>query len=463
MSIRLRQYQEKGVKEIRAALSSGFRAPCFVSPTGSGKTVTFSYIADNSQQKGKRVTIMVHRGELIRQICLALLGFDVGYGLIQSGKTQQPDKLTQVASVQTLVNRLEKLPKPDLIIIDECAHATAGSYKKILEFYKDVPRIGVTATPQRLDGNGLGTVFDTLILGPTVQELIDQGFLSKPVYFCPPTGIDLSHVHMLGGDYRNDEIEAIMDKPKITGSAVEHYTKMSPGKPALAFCTSIKHAIHVKEQFCQAGYRAEIIEGKMDDKERARIVRDLGNGKIQVLVSVDLISEGFDCPVVHTIILLRPTQSLSLHLQQLGRGLRIYPGKTKALILDHVGNCLRHGLAETPREWSLEGKSAGGRKKPNASTVAIRQCEKCFCVHVPAPKCPQCGNVYIADGRTVDEVAGDLVELTAAEIEGARQRREAKDNDERQKLERIAKERGYKPTWVDHILDARRAKRGIPA
>ena len=456
--IKLRECQEKGASDIRAALAAGKKAPCFVSPCGSGKTVLFAYITDRSQSKGKRVTIMVHRAELIRQICKALLDREIEYGLCQSGKTEQPNKLTQVASVQTLVRRLDRIPKPDLLIIDECAHATAASYRAILEKWKDVTTLGVTATPSRLSGESLGDVFDTLVMGPTVKELIKLGFLCQPVYYCPPSGVNLSDVHTVAGDYNKAEMIEAMDKPRITGSAVEHYSRLCPNKPAIAFCTSLKHAEHVAVSFREAGFHSEVIEGEMSEQERIAKVRGLGDGRIKVLTSVDLISEGFDLPIVAAAILLRPTQSLSLFIQQAGRAVRPAPGKDKAIILDHVGNVLRHGFLETDREWSLEPGFAKKKKKASAP-IPLKQCPKCFAVFPPAPICPLCGFVIPVNGRQVQQVDGTLIELTAQEIETAQQKQDAKETKEREHLEKIARVRGYKPGWVSYILKARREKK----
>lgn len=456
--ITLRSYQKKGADDIRRAFADGFKSPLFVAPTGSGKTVLFSYIADQTQQRSRRVCLMVHRAELIRQICTSLLSFDVSYGLIQSEKIPQPDKLTQVASVQTLVQRLDRVKRPDLLIIDECAHATAKSYQRIIDYWPDVPKIGFTATPARLDGQSLGDIFDHLILGPTVKDLTDTGFLAPAVYYCPPSNLHLEDVKSIGGDYDRGHLEALMDTPKITGDAVDHYRRICAGKPAVAFCTSIKHAEHVVASFRASGFSSDMIEGKMDERTRITRVRDLSSGKLHVLVSVDLISEGFDLPVITTALLLRPTQSLSLHLQQLGRPLRPYPGKKHAIILDHVGNCLRHGLAADPRTWSLETVDLRQARK-NPSKVAIRQCPQCFRVFEPAPVCPGCGYIFPVQSRMIQEVAGDLVELSGEEMRSRQAKVDERERKERLHLEGIAKQRGYAKGWVAHILQARRLKR----
>jgi superfamily II DNA or RNA helicase len=287
--------------------------------------------------------------------------------------------------------------------------------------------------------------------------LIAGGFLCPPRYYCPPSGVSLEGVHTVAGDFNKAEVEVLMDKPRITGSAVAHYTRICPGAPAVAFCTSIKHAEHVAATFREAGYRSETIDGEMDEHTRIEKVRGLGNGRIHVLTSVDLISEGFDLPIISAAILLRPTQSLALHIQQCGRPMRISPNKKNCWIIDHVGNVLRHGLIEVDREWTLE-PTAERRKKKKVSSVAIRQCSKCYAVFAPLPICPQCGHVMEIQSRMVDEVEGQLVELNPTEIAARKEKLDEREKQQREHLKNIARARGYKPQWVEHILSARRAK-----
>lgn len=442
MSIRLRDYQQQSVDEIRAAYSSGCHAPLLVSPTGSGKTVVFAYIAQGATAKGNRVLILVHRVELLRQVQAAL-------DLSGAGAS------AQVLTVQSAIRRL-RFSRPDLIIIDEAHHASSQSWLKIIAAYPSAKILGVTATPQRLDGRGLGGIFDSMILGPSVQSLIDEGFLARPVYYAPPTGPDLGGVHRVAGDFNRSELASAIDTPKITGSAVNHYTRLCPGKPALVFCVSLKHCADVAAEFKAAGYRAECIDGKLNPAIRRERTLGLSSGAIQVLVSCELINEGYDCPAVTAAILLRPTESLGLHLQQIGRALRPAAGKPTSFILDHAGNCLRHGLAEEPREWTLDpakpSRSRGGE-------LRNRQCPACFGIHAPAPRCPYCQHVYETLFREVPQVAGELVELSAEQIAGLRSRQQVGMARDRQALMAIAAKRGYKPGWVNYILSSRAKSR----
>lgn len=463
----LRPYQTDGVNGIRKAYLDKRRAPIYVLPTGGGKTVVFCYIAANSATRGKRVMILVHRVELTRQTSAKLASEGVAHGVIQSGFTPNPHAHVQVASVQTLVKRLDKIKfPPDLIIVDEAHHATAGSWMKIINAFPQARILGVTATPERGDGVGLGIqaggIFDDLIMGPTVSELIRGGFLVKPVVYAPSERLDLSGLHTRAGDYVKDELQAIMDKPTITGSAVEHYRRLCSGDPAVAFCVSILHAKHVAEEFRQAGYRAASADGTMKDEDRTRVLNGLANGQVQVLTTCDLISEGTDIPAIACAILLRPTQSTGLFLQQVGRALRPAPGKTQAIILDHVGNVLMHGLPDEDREWSLDGREKKKKRRPDdPPPERAKQCPSCFRVHEPGPSCPYCGHIYTVDSKPdIEQTEGELRLITEQEEIAIKRNRAHEVGKARtlEDLQAIGKKRGYKPGWARFIWDARQKK-----
>lgn len=409
--IQLRDYQETLVQAVREAYKSRKRAPAVVSPTGSGKTVLFAYIASSARARGKRVMILVHRQELVDQTSRTLRDLGVPHGMIAAGRSADPLQLVQIAGVQTVVRRLEHVSPPDLIIVDECHHAAAGSWKKILAAYPGANVLGVTATPQRLDGKGLGDVFDDLIQGPEVADLITRGFLTQPEYYVPPNVVDMTGLKSRMGDFIPAEIAEIMDKPTITGDIVSHYSRICAGQPAVAFCATVKHAENMAEAFRAAGYRAECIDGKLDKNERRKRILSLADGRLHVLTSCEIIGEGVDIPVVVAAILARHTQSLAMHLQQVGRVLRIAPGKTRAFILDHVGNCARHGLAEDVREWSLDGRQKKKKKAADEPTISVKQCPKCYACHTPAPECPSCGHIYMAAEREIEQQDGELVML----------------------------------------------------
>jgi len=458
----LRGYQQKGVDNIRNAYIEKHKAPLFVLPTGGGKTVVFCHIAQQTASRNKRVLILVHRVELLRQTSKALTKSGVRHGLMNPKYTPDLKASVQVASVQTLVNRLDKIPPPDLIVIDEGHHATAGSWRKIIEYYPNARILGVTATPIRGDGKGLGVhasgVFDALVMGPQISELIDLGFLVKPIIYAPKTRPDFSSVKIIRGDYDKTQVTEIMDKPTITGDAVDHYKKLCSGVPAIVFCVSVSHAEHVAQSFRDSGYKAYSVDGTMDDSTRSRILGGLGNGTIEVVTSCDLVSEGTDIPAVGCAILLRPTQSTGLYLQQVGRALRIADGKTEAIILDHVGNVMLHGFPDDEREWSLDGKKKRSKKQIQEAALDVHQCEKCYAFSKPIPVCPYCGHVREVKTREMIQVEGELERMERDQLKRDR-RSEVGNTRELDDLIALGKSRGYKPGWAINVHKARMEKK----
>lgn len=461
--LQLRPYQNSIVSDIRESYKRGNKAPLAVAPTGAGKTIIFSYIAANTSARGKKVLILVHRVELLRQTSEKLHIAGVTHGLINPRYSPKYFAPVQVASVQTLVNRLDKLSEPDLIIVDEAHHATAGTWKKIISYWPNAKVLGVTATPCRGDGTGLsvacGGMFDDIVIGPQIRELIDGGYLVAPKVYAPLERIDLSAIKVKMGDFVTAELEQAVDKPMITGHAVEHYIKLCSGAPAVAFCVSVAHAQHVAEQFRAAGFVAYAVDGSMEDEVRKKILNGLGNGSVQIVCSCDLISEGTDIPAIGCAILLRPTKSLGLFIQQVGRALRPSAGKDCAIILDHVGNVLTHGMPDEDRAWTLDGEPKRSKRKSEPS-IKIDQCEKCYAIYAPAPCCPECGYARPVQVNKPEQVEGTLSEITAENRAALRKQKniEVAKAQTREELEAIAEMRGYKKGWVNHILRGRESR-----
>lgn len=461
----LRPYQADAVARLRAAYAAGARAPLLVLPTGGGKTVVFAYICASAAARGRRAIVLVHRRELIRQASAKLHAAGVAHGVLAPGFSATRDPIL-VASVQTLARRLARSASRDvdLIVIDEAHHAAAGTWRRIVDAFAGARLLGVTATPERLDGKGLGTdaggPFDFLVEGPGIGELVRLGFLVPAEIYAPAESPDLSGVRRRAGDWARDDLEAALDRPQIVGCAVEHYARLCPGLPAIAFCVSVAHARHVAARFAAAGWRSAAVDGAMPAAERDRAIAGLADGSVQVLASCDLISEGLDVPAVGAVILMRPTQSLALHLQQIGRGLRPGPGKEKLLVLDHAGNTFRHGLPDAPRAWSLDG-AASRRRAAAPKPPALRRCPACFALHPPVAACPVCGHRHQPEARKVAEVSGELARLDAAQLAAMRAAplrellRQARTDAD---LRAIALARGYKPGWVWHIKRERAAR-----
>jgi superfamily II DNA or RNA helicase len=411
------------------------------------------------QSKGKRVTIIVHREELLEQVCRTLGEFGVKFGIIASGHAPRGCEV-QVASVFTLVNRMHAYPRPDLVIVDEAHHASrASTWSRVFAHWHGSYVLGVTATPMRLDGKSLAGHFDEMVLGPTVAELMESGDLSRYTLYAPPLSIGKLRIRM--GDYALTDLGLEMDKPHLVGDAVAHYQKLASGRRAVVFCVSLAHAANTERAFTSSGYRAARIDGGMERGERRALVQEFSKGTIKVLTSCDLISEGFDLPSIECAILMRPTMSKGLYLQQVGRALRVFRGKEKALILDHAGNSGRHGLPDDDQDWTLEEDNDSGKRKPLEKTLGLRLCGQCFaCVKSGTMVCPQCGWEWPMESREVKETQGDLIAVTPDiqpkrsqdSIDRAREVGMAKTF---QELKALAAERGYRPGWAAHIMKGR--------
>ena len=423
----LRDYQARLVAEIRQAART-YRRILVVAPTGSGKTSIFCHIAHLATANGKSVLVLVHRRELLEQTKrrMAEIGVvDVAVESIQSWKPREYD----------------------LIIVDEAHHATARTWKAKLAACMGVC-LGFTATPQRLDGKGLESMFDVMVEGPTASWLIEHGYLSQYRLFCPPGQANLFGIRKRGGDYARNELQERVDQRRVLAAAVRNYKLYAGGRRAIGFCVSISHMHHVRDTFIEAGINAVCVDGSLSKHDRAAAIGAFRNGGVQILLSVDLISEGFDVPACDCVLLMRPTASLGLHLQQIGRGLR--PSDKDCVILDCAGNSETHGLPDEIRYWSLSGETK--ERKGGVAPVAIRVCKRCFSVHRPTPACPFCGFVHPTAERQVEEREIDLVDRTA---EFRAKRREIGQARDRASLEEIAAKRGYKRGWVDNVLKAR--------
>lgn len=448
--------------------------------TVTHNTFTFSYIADQASRKGRAVCIVVHRKELLLQASASLSALGIEHGLISPHFTPNPHALVQVASVDTLLIRLKKRPyKFGLIIFDEAHHVVDGNkWGKCYELLGRPPMLGVTATPVRTDGKGLGDhaggLFAAMVLGPSVAELIRRGALINPVVFTSLEMPDLDGLRRdKDGDYNRSQLAERVDKPRITGSAVEHYTKICKGAKAIVFCTSIAHARHVAEEFNAAGYRFELLVGapEMSDAERTAVNRRLRRGEIHGACTVDLVSEGYDLPDLECCIMLRPTASEALYLQQVGRIMRPSPTKRGAWLLDHVGNVGRlvdgefkrkHGLPDEAREWTLDGrKKRKGRAKDQAEpTIPLKQCPKCFLVHEPATHCPGCGHEYPAPTRALEQVDGELQQITPEMQERLRLKQRSAQAAART-VEDMMRDLGYSQKRAEAIVAHREAKRAL--
>lgn len=453
----LRDYQVDAIAKVRRAYASGAKAVLLQAPTGSGKTVCFAHIAHEAASKGNRIAILVHRRELLLQGSKALRELGLAHALIAPGYPRSPMQ-TSIASVQTLVRRLHGMPAPALLIIDEAHHATASQYQAIRDAWPKARILGVSATPSRTDGRGLGEVFDTLIIGPNIRTLIDAGHLAPVEVYAPPLKADLSGIHRSMGDLNVHESAAQMDKAVVTGDAVEHYQRLCAGRRAIAFTTTLVHAGHVAERFVEAGIPSEVIDGTMATDARDSLLHRFAAGGVRVLVSCQVIEEGFDCPAAEVAILLRPTESIRVFLQQVGRIMRPMPGKT-ATVLDHVGVTEKLGLPDANRTWSLDAT----KKKDGVAPMA--RCPECFaCFPAGHRTCPICGAVLeVKEKEPIEEVPGELVKVQG--IQGIQERMREQRMEEAQchtmaDFIELGRRRGYaKPQGWAYFRMAARQRR----
>jgi superfamily II DNA or RNA helicase len=355
----------------------------------------------------------------------------------------------QVASVQTVARRLHLLPRDmfQLIVVDEAHHTTAGTWAAVVEHFNTAKLLGVTATPIRGDGRGLGEHYQAMVEGPSAQWLTDNGYLAAARVLAPP-GFSAAGLRKRMGDF--DQRDAEQQVRAIHGDCVSHYRQHLSGQTAIAFCCSVAHAEAVAALFNASGIAAASIDGTMDAVTRRHLLKQLGANKIKVLTSCALIGEGVDVPSVGGCILLRPTASVGLHLQMIGRCLRP-SGSKVAVVLDHVGNCLRLGHHLEPREWTLEGLKKQDREK----APSVKVCPKCYAAMASQARvCGECGHTFAAEVRELEQVDGELVEMAARQRK--RQQGTAQSLED---LRQLAQQRGYKRGWAERVYQARLAKR----
>lgn len=465
MSMQLRPYQVRLYDGLLREARAGHKAILAVLPTGGGKTVVASALMSNAVLKGKSAWFCCHRDFLIEQTSATMRAFGLPHGYIAAGR---PEGLVPVmcVSVDTLRSRLSRTTiRPSLVIWDEAHHSRAESWQRVWDWFgPGVTHIGLTATPQRLDGRGLGVVpgqpggFTAMVEGPTTAELMRMKNLSGYRAFAP-SSVDLRGVHTVAGDFNQHELAEAVEKSVIVGDIIGHYRRQANGLKAVYFCVNVDYSKRLAAAFNAAGIPAAHIDGNSSSVERVAAARGLATGHLKVLSNCSLFGEGFDLAAVagqdvtlEAVGLVRPTQSLALHLQQIGRALR--PKADPAIILDHAGNIERHGLPDDERHWTLDGK-----KKGPATKTTVKTCKVCYGVSpINARICACCGAPFVTAER--DDPAhldGTLVEIDPEARRRLLQKQvaNAKTLDE---LKAIGRKRGYKPGWAYFIWKARQAE-----
>lgn len=455
----LRPYQSDIINKTRRAMVDGNKTVLIQAPTGAGKTALTAHMLKSAAAKGMPSLFLCHRRELIIQSSKAFHEMNIGHGIIAANFPFSGRPMVQIGSIQTVRNRLHMIRKPRLIVFDEVHHIVAKSWSRVYEEFPEAYIIGLTATPQRLDGTGLSTHFQQMIKGPDVQWLIDNGYLS-PYKIFAPANIDISKIHTRMGDFVQSELSALIDKPTITGDAINEYKKYANGKRAIVRGVSITHSKHIADQFNKEGITAKHVDGETPANERDYAMQLFREGKILVLSNVDLFGEGLDVPAVECVIDLRPTQSLSLALQFWGRALRPAPGKEYAIIIDHAGNCARFGLPCDIREWTLEGRK---KKDKESDGPKVKLCPECFfCMPSWRKDCPECKFVFVPQEREVDHVQGELSEIDVQKMRRERLKTQGRAQT-REELIELGRQRGYKSPekWAWAVINGREKKKAV--
>jgi DNA repair protein RadD len=454
----LRDYQNTAVDDIEAALDAGAKV-LYVLPTGAGKTVVAAAIVERAVQTGKRVLMLTHRREILKQTSFKI---PFEHGLIQAGLNIDLSYPIQIASVQTLwarCMRTEKVPLPaaHVIIIDEAHHIAARTWRLILEAYPNARRVGLTATPCRSDGRGLGNYFDLIIEGPQIPELIKLKHLVPTIYYAPADP-DLKGVETRQGDYAINQLADRMNRDDLVGDIVSNWHKFGQRRKTVVFCVDVAHSIHIKDEFVKSGVHAEHVDGTTPKIERDAVLARLASGETEVVANCMVLTEGFDLPAISCIVLARPTKQIGLFRQMAGRGLRPAPGKTNLILIDHSGAVYRHGLLEDPIEWTLNiTKRAENPTHETRSQMEISrlvECSQCGALRKGGEACRHCGFLPKRRPDAIIFRQGELVRIDRHGHPIA-----SSDPNERMKwhamLTAIQQQRGRHAGWVFHSYRAR--------
>lgn len=431
--MKLRPYQEELIQKIKEELKKGRKSVVAVLGCGGGKSVIQATIAKSATDKGNPVLFIVHRKELCRQIADTFVKCGVDLNLCQ------------INMVQTVSRRLNKTAwKPKLIITDECHHALSDSYMKIYEHYPEATRLGFTATPTRLNHGGLGEVFESMVTGVSTKWLIENGYLAPYEYYSVKL-VDTDKLKTRAGEYVTADVQTLMEQRYIYGEALKTWRSIAEGKKTIIYCASIDSSIKTVEQFKEYGVRAAHLDSKTNSYARDETIRKFREGELDVLSNVELFGEGFDVPDCECVILLRPTMSLTLHIQQSMRSMRYKENKT-AIIIDHVGNVYRHGLPDDNREWSLDAK-----KKKQQNEIKVKQCPICFAVvNNFETHCPKCGYVFPHNESSASEpekIETELKRITAEDLKNLPYN-DYKKCTSFEEMENFRKAKKYKFMWT---------------
>jgi DNA repair protein RadD len=456
--ITLHQFQQDAVAEIERHIAEGRLKLLLVAPTGSGKTVIASELIRRWVAQYHRVLFLAHRREIIDQTSAKLTANGVRHGIIMAGMSPRPMEPVQVASIDTLHVRGVRsnamdLPPAELVIFDEAHRSRGRTREHLISLYPDAVLLGMTATPCRGDGRGLGNLFDVMVEAPQIAELIVGGFLVKSRVYAP-IDPDLKGVKTQQGDYVISQLAGRMNTEGLVGGIVEHWHRHGENRRTIAFAVDVAHSVAICEQFLRAGVRAEHLDGETPIPERAAILARLAAGETKVVSNCMVLTEGWDCPPVGCAILAHPTKQMGLFRQMIGRVLRPADDKPDAVILDHSGAVFRHGLPEDRVEWTLDvdGRAAtpAHEKRKTGKEPVLRECPSCKAVMVKPP-CHHCGWKPKPRARDVEFEDGQL-----GLVVGGKSRVQQYTSEQKITWHRMligeALRRGKNPNWAFYLF-----------
>lgn len=428
--MQLRDYQIETINKARSLIMTGKKRLIIHAPTGSGKTIMAADIVDKALQKGKRVIFLVHLRELAFQAIERFTEYGIGneVGMIMSGEETQLGRPVQVISIQTYINRLKLREigledwfcEAGLVIYDEAHESIAKTRKDVLDLYRDdAVMLGLTATPCRADGRGLGELYEEIVSCSSVAELTEQGYLVPMVYYGSKHYPNLKNLPLVAGDYNQKLLGERVDQAKLVGDIYDNWARICPERSTFIFAVNVKHSKHIRDQFNKRGVTTEHVDAHTPPEERADIKRRSESGDTQVVVNVGVYSQGADFPWISCVVLARPTKSYGRFVQMLGRGSRIYQGKDDCIAIDHACIVTSPGMGylEDPVEWTLDNKEKAWKKaevrKKEATLMECEMCRRLFVGRI----CPDCGTAIKDYGKKIATTDDELKRLKGKKAE----------------------------------------------
>ena len=457
--ISLRPYQIDVIRRARESIAEGNKSIIIQGTCGIGKTIISSGICEGALLKGKKVLFLAPRRELIFQAINRFADYGLGdeTAILMAGEKPDNSKPIQVASVWTYARRI-KLKNPehrwfhdtDIIILDECHGSLAPTYTKILDRYNgNAVKIGLSATPSRSDGRGLGQIYDKIISAIGIKELTKDGYLVPVTHYGTKEKPDIKGLKTKMGDFDKAEAEKRINKDFLVGEIYDNWARLASSRQTIIFAQGVKHSKYIRDVFERRGVPIRHIDAHTPDDERADILHQFENGDIQVITNVGILDQGYDCPAVSCIVLAVITKHIGRFLQMGGRCLRPYPEKKDAIIIDHGMNINRLGFITDEYNWELSNKDkAWKKKKPRKKEAKIFECSECRAMH-SGHTCPQCGHKIADWGKKIETTDDDLQEIT----KNGKKKKVFTMEEKRKfygQLEYERRMKGYAPGWIYH-------------